>query len=548
MEKTAKDAICLVTRQTNLIFKNREPWQIVAITATSVLSTVWLWNLLNQDESVWARTKKRLFKWARIIPSVRNRIDSELAKTEENFKNEILKSTKGLDYILKLPYEGKKTTEILGQLDNYLALGSYNWKGGKVSGAVYNFDEEVIDLLTKVYSKTMLTNPLHADLFPGVCKMEAEVIRMTATLFNGDAEACGTMTTGGTESILMACKAYRDYAREIHGITKPNMVIATTAHSAFDKAAKYLNIFVKTVPVNPETTKVDIKKMEKAINKNTVMLVGSVPNFPYGTVDNIQAIAALGLKYNIPVHVDACLGGFVIVFMKRAGYQLQPFDFSVKGVTSISADPHKYGYTPKGSSVILYSNKKYRHHQFTVTTDWPGGVYGSPTVNGSRAGANIATCWATMIHYGEDGYTETTKRVIDTCRYIERGLRKIKGIFIYGTPATSVIALGSKEFDIYRLSDSLCKLGWNLNALQFPSGIHICVTLMHTRDGLADKFLDDVKENVAELMKNPTKPVEGKMAIYGVAQTLPDRSIVGEFTRRYLDSTYHTPVPSIKGN
>ncbi len=130
----------------------------------------------------------------------------------------------------------------------------------------------------------------------------------------------------------------------------------------------------------------------------------------------------------------------------------------------------QYGYTPKGSSVILYSDKKYRHHQFTVTTDWPGGVYGSPTVNGSRAGANIATCWATMIHYGEDGYTETTKRVIDTCRYIERGLRKLKGIYIYGTPATSVIAIGSNDFDIYRLSDSLCKLGWNLNALQFPSG------------------------------------------------------------------------------
>lgn len=142
---------------------------------------------------VWARTKKRIFKWARIIPSVRNRIDSELAKTEENFKNDILKSTKGLDYLLKLPYEGKKTAEILTQLDNHLALGSYNWKGGKVSGAVYNFDEEVIDLLTKVYAKTMLTNPLHADLFPGVCKMEAEVIRMTATLFNGDAEACGTV-------------------------------------------------------------------------------------------------------------------------------------------------------------------------------------------------------------------------------------------------------------------------------------------------------------------------------------------------------------------
>lgn len=239
---------------------------------------------------------------------------------------------------------------------------------------------------------------------------------------------------------------------------------------------------------------------------NLLQLVGSAPNFPYGTMDNIREIANLGLKYDIPVHVDACLGGFVIVFMKRAGYPVKPFDFSVPGVTSISADPHKvsvfflysqvqfeawgsfkfnlknififtslsfpfqYGFSPKGCSVILYSNKIYRNHQYTVTTDWPGGVYGSPTVNGSRAGGSIAACWATMIHFGEDGYIEATKSIIDIARYIERHLRTIKGIFIFGKPATSVIALGSHDFDILRLSEALNTLGWNLNTLQFPSG------------------------------------------------------------------------------
>lgn len=199
-------------------------------------------------------------------------------------------------------------------------------------------------------------------------------------------------------------------------------------------------------------------------------LVGSTPNYPYGTMDDIEEISKLGEKYNIPVHVDACLGGFLIAFMKYAGYHLPPFDFSLKGVTSISADTHKYGYAPKGSSVILYSDGKYLRHQFTVTTDWPGSVYGSPTVNGSRAGGIIAACWATLLYYGMNGYVENTKAVIDTSKYIEREVRKINGIYVFGTPVTSVVAMGSNDFDIFRLSDALCKKGWNLNNLQFPSG------------------------------------------------------------------------------
>lgn len=191
--------------------------------------------------------------------------------------------------------------------------------------------------------------------------------------------------------------------------------------------------------------------------------------------------------------------------------------------------------------MILYSQRKFRNHQFTVTTDWPGGVYGSPSVNGSRAGGIIAATWATLLKFGEDGYTEATKSIIDTAKYIESHLRKIPGIFIYGTPGTTVIAMGSKDFEIYRLSDMLCKDGWNLNTLQFPSGIHICVTFTHTKDGIADQFIKDVRRNVEKCMVNPEKPVEGKMAIYGVAQKVPDRSVVGSYTRCFLDAMYYTP-------
>ncbi|RZB39694.1 sphingosine-1-phosphate lyase [Asbolus verrucosus] len=525
----------------NNCLSTKEPWQIVTLTTTTVLFVVWLHEFVNQDESIVQRAKKTVFRLAKLIPSIRKKIDKELKDVAESFEKDTIEKTKHLTYITSLPPDRLPADDILQLVRQNLKLGDYDWKGGLVSGAVYYYNTDLIKLVTDVYGLTSYTNPLHPDLFPGLCKMESEVVRMAANLFHGDENACGTMTSGGTESILMACKAYRDYAREIRGVRRPEIVIPATAHSAFDKAAQYFQLRVRSIPIDPHTTKVDVKAMKRAINSNTVMLVGSAPNFPYGTIDDIEEISELGLKYNIPVHVDSCLGGFLTAFMEDAGYPVPICDFRLPGVTSISADTHKYGFTPKGSSIILYNNTKYRHHQYTVTTDWPGGVYGSPTVSGSRAGGNIAVCWAAMLSFAKEGYVQATRDIIHTTKYIEKGLRRMKGVFIFGQPATSVIALGSNDFDIYRLGTALNKFGWNLNVLQFPSGIHICVTHVHTQQGVADKFLNDVQASLTEILKEPHIPVEGKMAIYGVAQSLPDRSIVTDFTRLFLDSMYYTP-------
>ncbi|XP_036334273.1 sphingosine-1-phosphate lyase [Rhagoletis pomonella] len=535
------DCTKVLTGGVNRAFGNREPWLVATITATTVLGTVWLWTFINQDESILVRGKRQFFRLAKRLPAVRRKIDAEVSKAKDNFEGEIRRSCTNLTWSLELPEHGLGHDEILQLVDKHLNIGHYNWREGRVSGAVYGFNEELVELITQVYGKTSYTNPLHPDIFPGVCKMEAEVVRMACTLFHGDANSCGTMTTGGTESILMACKAYRDYARETRNVQRPNMIVPKTVHAAFDKAAQYFNIHIRYVDVDPKTLNVDVKAVKRAINSNTILLVGSAPNFPYGTIDDIEAIGALGVKYNIPVHVDACLGSFVVALTREAGYKIPPFDFAVNGVTSISADTHKYGFAPKGSSIILYSDHKYLNHQFTVTTDWPGGVYGSPTVNGSRAGGIIAACWATMMSFGHEGYLEATKRIVDTARYVEAGIRAVEGVFVFGKPATSVVAIGSNVFDIFRLSDALCKLGWNLNALQFPSGIHICITDMHTQPGVADKFLADFNGAVEEIMKDPGRPVEGKMAIYGVAQGIPDRTVVGDVTRAFLNSMYYTP-------
>lgn len=522
-------------------FSNKEPFYIVTYTTTLVLFTVWAHGFLFDEDNVKDKIKKRFFKTLKCIPYFRKKIDEEIRKVEDNFAKSALKRTGDVKYLTQLPLDGFSDEQIINLLEDNLRLSDFDWAHGRVSGSVYYQNLPLIKLITEVYGKSAYTNPLHPDVFPGLCKMEAEIVRISTKLFNGDANCCGSVTSGGTESILMACKAYRDYARETRGVKRPEIVIPSTAHSAFDKAAQYFGLRVRSIKVDKDTLAVDIAAMKSAINRNTVMLAGSAPNFPYGTIDNIEQISHLGLSYNIPVHVDACLGGFLLAFMPQAGCATPKFDFTLKGVTSISADTHKYGFSPKGSSLVLYRDKKYHHHQFTVTTDWPGGVYGSPTISGSRAGGSIAVCWATLLHFGNSGYVAATKEILATTKYIEAELRKIDEIYIFGKPATSVIAIGSKVFDIYRLADHLSSAGWNLNILQFPSGIHICVTHLHTVPGVADQFLSDLHEGVDGIMKDPGVPVEGKMALYGVAQSLPDRSLVGDITRAFLDSMYYIP-------
>ncbi|XP_007896093.1 sphingosine-1-phosphate lyase 1 [Callorhinchus milii] len=521
--------------------KGLEPWQIIAFTAIAILLAGWLHKFLFQRESIPSRLKTLFFKIVRKLPFVGSAIQKQLDKAMDDLTTSVTTLKAGMTYIKALPSHGLKETDLLAKLKEYTLLGHIHWEDGKVSGTVYSGDEQLTKLMVKVYGDFAWSNPLHPEIFPGVRKMEAEVVRMVCTLFHGGPDSCGAVTSGGTESILMACKAYRDLAAE-RGIQYPEIIAPVSAHAAFDKAAHYFGMKMVHIPLN-KTMEVDVKAMKRAISKNTVMLVCSVPQFPHGVMDPVEDVAKLAVKYKIPLHVDACLGGFLIVFMEKAGFHLPLFDFRIEGVTSISADTHKYGFAPKGSSVILYSEKKYRRYQFFVAPDWQGGIYASPTIAGSRPGGIIAACWATMMHMGENGYVQTTKKIIKTTRHIEAQLKKVQGIFVFGKPQVSVVALGSKIFDILRLSDALTSKGWNLNTLQFPSSIHICVTLLHTKPGIADNFIKDVRECVAEIMKNPSEKTTGKGAIYGMAQSIPDRSLVTEISQGFLDCLYCTDLP-----
>ncbi|KAF2351431.1 Pyridoxal phosphate-dependent decarboxylase [Trinorchestia longiramus] len=515
-------------------------WKIVLITAGGTASFIALKNFLWQDESLYVRGKNTVFSLVRRIPAVQRKIKGEIEKMEVTLSAEMNAAIDYTAFKVELPKNGWKKDSILQEVKNYSSLGKYNYASGYISGTFYSENNpELNSLMTEVYGLTAWSNPLHADVFPGIRKMEAEVVRICCELFNGGPDSCGTMTIGGTESIIMACKAFRDYAVS-RGVTTPEILVPVTAHAAFDKGAQLLNIRIKHAPVDPVTMRADVKAMRRMITRNTCMLVGSAPQFPHGVLDPIKEISELGLAYGIPVHVDACLGGFLIPFMKDAGFPLPPFDFSLPGVCSISCDTHKYGFAPKGSSVIMYRSREYRHHQFFAQPDWPGGIYATPTIAGSRAGGIIAACWAALMYYGRDGYIKTTKAIVSTAKYIEEQCRLIPNLEIVGKAEVSVVALSSKCFNIYSLSDKMGERGWNLSALQFPSSIHIALTMAHTKPGIAEKFVKDLREIAEELSKLPRTDDEGSAALYCMAQSLPDRSIVGEITRCYLDISYDT--------
>ncbi|XP_076025373.1 sphingosine-1-phosphate lyase 1 isoform X2 [Genypterus blacodes] len=532
-------------RQTNSMCENFEPWQIIGATFITTLGVVWVKGILFQQESLTSRIKKKIFRLVRKIPFIGVAIQGQLNKALDDMSASLCTLREGMSYTQQLPSQGLSQSQVLDKIQEYETLNEVKWEKGCVSGAVYWGDEMLTKLLVKVYGDFAWSNPLHPDIFPGVRKMEAEVVRMACTLFHGGSNSCGTVTSGGTESILMACKAYRDMAYE-RGVKHPEILAPVSVHAAFDKAAHYFGMKLVHIPLDKKTMKVDVKAMKRAISRNTAMLVCSAPQFPHGVMDPVEEVAKLAVRYNLPLHVDACLGGFLIVFMAKAGYRLAPFDFRVKGVTSISADTHKYGYAPKGSSVILYSDKKYRHYQYFVAPDWQGGIYASPSVAGSRPGGIIAACWATMMHIGENGYIDATKKIISVARKIKTEICKINGVFVFGDPEVSVVAIGSDVFDIFRLSNALTSKGWNLNTLQYPSSIHICCTVLHTQKGVADQFISDVREQVAIIMKNPKEKTTGMGAIYGMAQSIPDRSMVTEISRGFLDCLYSTEIPKSK--
>lgn len=476
------------------------------------------------------------------ISSIHSEIDNEADSLTKKMSHD-LKPYKGLlKEHYNLPAKGRSQADILNDLTIMKKKEDPRWEKGFASGAVYHGDSKHIDFLNKAYSLHSQSNPLHFDLWPSASKFESEIIGMVANMVSPGLSKqekdglAGTINSGGTESILLAMKTYRDYAKATRGIENGEIIAPVTAHAAFDKAAQYFKIKLRKIPVD-KNSKADLKALKKALNRKTIAVIGSAPSFPHGTIDPIPEMSEMARSRGIPFHTDACLGGFILPFAKKLGADVPNFGFELPGVTSISVDTHKYGYAAKGTSVLLYRNKELRHHQFFSITDWPGGMYFSPTFAGSRPGALSAACWAALVSMGESGYMTATRRILKTAKEIKAGIQLIPGLQIIGQPLF-VIAFNSDEFDIYRVMEYMSPKGYSLNGLHRPKAVHIAVTLRHTQPGFVKQFLKDLIEAIDFVRANPDD--KGEMApMYGLAASIPIRSVVDTLLKRVLDAYYH---------
>jgi sphinganine-1-phosphate aldolase len=481
-----------------------------------------------------AGIEKYLFR----IPGVKKEMEKEYDAILQGLENTLKPYRNDFPTYTHIPEVGLDKAKIIQQLEDLKEKEESRWKDGYVSGAVYHGDNHHIDFLNKVYAIHSQANPLHTDIWPSSSKFEAEIVAMTAQMLGASETAdmiCGTISSGGTESILLAMKTYRDRARETRGIRHPEMIVPVTAHTAFDKAAQYFGIKMIRTPVGSDF-RADVISVQHAINRNTIVIVGSAPSFPHGAIDPIEELSSLALQHGIGFHTDACLGGFVLPWVAKLGYPVPRFDFRLPGVTSMSADTHKYGYAAKGTSVVLYRGLELRRFQYFTAADWPGGLYFSPTLAGSRPGSLSAVCWAAMLSVGESGYLEATKRILETASEIKKGIAEIPELYLLGNPLW-VLAFGSNSLNIYQVMDQMQLKQWNLNPLQKPAALHIALTLRHTQPGVAEKFIRDLKEAVETVRLNPQEQ-GGSAPVYGMAATLPMRGVIREMLRRFADLLY----------
>jgi glutamate/tyrosine decarboxylase-like PLP-dependent enzyme len=481
-------------------------------------------------------------KKMKTIPAVQKMVEKENDKLQATLEHSLKPYRGKFDSYSKLPVTGMDREKILADIQKMHDLEIGTWEDGYVSGGIYNGDKDHIEFLNKVYALQSQSNPLHSDLFPSATKFEAEIVSMVANIMGqgrtpDSAQIVGCVSSGGTESILLAMKTYRDRAREEKGITAPEMILCDTAHTAFDKASHYFGIKQIRIPVNADYS-VDVDAVRRAVNRNTIVIVGSAPTFPHGIIDDIKALSEIALEHNIGFHTDSCLGGFIIPFAEKLGYNVPVIDFRLPGVTSMSVDTHKYGYAAKGTSVVLYRSAALRHYQYYTTTEWPGGLYFSPTIAGSRPGALSAACWAALLSVGEDGYLKATKAILETADVFRKGIQSIPEIEIMGNPLW-IFAIKSKSetLNIYEVLDQMSKRRWSLNGLHKPSCFHIALTLRHTQPGVAERFIKDLKESVEYVKANPGNQ-EGLAPVYGLAASLPFRGMVSDILKKYLDVVY----------
>ena len=416
-----------------------------------------------------------------------------------------------------LPSEGRDHDEILKELRTMAAEEDASWENGKVSGSMYCGDREHYAFMTEAFALYGHMNALQRDVCPSSTRFEGEIIAMALDLMHAEAvtetQPAGLVSSGGSGSIFHAMLAYREDAQQRRGITGGNILKPETGHPAFDKACHILGVELRKIPVDPVTTTVDPAAMAAAIDDRTIAMIGSAGNYGYGTIDPIGALSELALERGIGLHVDGCLGGFILPYGQELGYDIPLFDFRVPGVTTISADTHKYGYGFKGTSTLLFRDKALRNSQYFYMSDWSGGKYCSPGIDGSRSSGLLAATWAGMVAIGRDRYREYARQIFETSAAMQDSVRSHSELKILGSP-TFLFAFASDDLDIYLVNDALRERGWRMNGLQYPDAIHMAVTRPQTRPGVVEAWDTDLAYAV-QYARDHAGETAASGAIYG---------------------------------
>jgi len=433
----------------------------------------------------------------------------------------------------QIPKQGRSADEVLKDLASRTEHDT-DWRGGRVFSLVYHAGEEHEQLLQRAHAMFASANLLNPMAFKSLKQIETELVEMAGRLFHC-AGAVGTVTSGGTESILCAVAAYRDRARrERPWIRRPELVVPTTIHPAFDKAAHYFGVKLVKIPVGDDL-RADVRGMTKAIGRKTIGIVASAPQYPHGVIDPIAELAAVAQQRGIPMHVDACVGGFMLPWLERLGRPIPKWDFRVPGVTSISADLHKYGYASKGASLLVWRSIDQMRHQIFVETNFPGGIYASPTMIGTRPGGPIAAAWAALQTLGESGYVELARITVDAADRFRAGIAKIPGLVVLGGELT-IVAYGAVGMDVYAIADRMEARGWTMDRMHRPPAIHLTVTANHA--SVVDEYLSDLAASVIEVRRDPSLAKSGSAPMYGMAAKLPLRGLVASRVRKVIADLY----------
>ena len=398
-----------------------------------------------------------------------------------------------------IPTKGMERAEVMERLARFKG-GDLDWRSGQAWAYVYDAGDDVEEVCKAAYTMYMTENAIDPTAFPSLLRFENELVQMMAAHLGGDDQTVGNFTSGGTESIILAVKAARDHTRAAHPeLGRLNMVLPATAHAAFHKAAHYLDLELRVTPVHPETFRADVAAVRDAIDASTCLVVGSAPSYAHGVIDPIRELAAVAQEAGALFHVDGCIGGFLLPYFKRLGADVPDFDLRVPGVTSLSVDLHKYGFTAKGASIVLYKDKRLRQKQIYACAGWTGYTIINTTIQSTKSGGPLGAAWAVLNYIGDDGYLELARKMREATRRFIDGIRAIDGLDVMGDPDMNLVAVSSDEVNIFHVADEMKQRGWfvqpQLAYGDLKENVHLSINpkALDTVDGMLAALIESVE-------------------------------------------------------